>query len=511
MKVIPLLLGLFILTVTSVIAQPVMSLQAEIHAEAMSNTYFGIKKGEKFKITAATQNKDPRYSGYGYMSYTAAGDAFFLDAPDLKSLKLSSANGIVDVWHKHIVLQNVLPELLRRGYQYDLRHELNTESIDFINSLNQQGRFFNDAYLEDYLYALITKIHGGVWNYNRPGNLSIRILKDTEPNAFILPNGAMVISTGLLATIKSEDELAGILAHEIAHFLLDHHIINYNKEIDRQNRAAFWAALATVAAASADVYLSMNNEYHVPGVLTASTIIAAAVLTDQITKRLGIKYSQEQEMKADLAATEVISTLSYDKSGLAIALYRLRNYYVKTGDFLALSASGTHPSIDSRIQTMGLPESTEHLIQPKYLKSVSLVNSHNAWIELWSRNQPLAALALVNSNIENGVGTEVDYIVAAVVKRRQAVSNAELEEVLKLLAVAKSLNVSPHLQISKEEGLTQLRLNKPIEAKKAFGLYLADLQAFRAKYNMAEAQSWLPTLEDEIDWAQKMVFKADKF
>jgi Zn-dependent protease with chaperone function len=510
MKVIPLLLGLFILTVTSAIAQPVIALQTEIHAEAMSKIYPNIKKGDTFKITAAIQSKDIQYADYGYMAFDAVGNEVFIDASNTKALQFSSANSIIAIWHKHMVMHDVLPELMQKGYQYDLRNDLNTESNDFINSLSQQGGFFNDAYLEDYLYALISKIHGGVWSYNRPGNLSIRILKDTEPNAFILPNGAMVISTGLLSTIKSEDELAGILAHEIAHFVLDHHVINYNKEIDRQKRAEFWAALATVAAAGADAYLSMNNEYHVPGVLTASTIIAATVLTDQITKRLGIKYSQEQESKADLAATEVISSLSYDKSGLAIALYRLRSYFVKTGDFLALSGSGTHPSIESRIQAIGMPEITDQLIQPKYLKSVSLVNSHNAWIELWSRNQPLAALALVNSNIENGVGTEVDYIVAAVVKRRQAVSNADLEEVLKLLAVAKALNVAPHIQISKEEGLTYLRLNKPAEAKQAFVIYLDELQQFKAQFRLSESQIWLSTLVDEIDWAQKMVFKADK-
>jgi hypothetical protein len=53
-------------------------------------------------------------------------------------------------------------------------------------------------------------------------------------------------------------------------------------------------------------------------------------------------------------------------------------------------------------------------------------------------------------------------------------------------------------------------LNKPAEAKQAFVIYLDELQQFKAQFSLSESQIWLSTLVDEIDWAQKMVFKADK-
>ena len=157
--------------------------------------------------------------------------------------------------------------LLSKGLQYELRNESNNEAIEYINTLNKYNRFFEDEYFEDYMYTLINKIHKGILNDERPGNIYLKILKDPEPNAFALTNGCIVVTTGLLSTIQSEDELIGILAHEIAHFALDHQIINYNKEQDRKKRAEFWATFATVAAASADVYLSINNDNHIPGVL----------------------------------------------------------------------------------------------------------------------------------------------------------------------------------------------------------------------------------------------------
>jgi predicted Zn-dependent protease len=355
------------------------------------------------------------------------------------------------------------------------------------------------------------RIYKGGSNYGRPGNLSIRILIDLEPNAYILPNGAILISTGLLSTINSEDELMGILAHEIAHFILDHPMVNYNKEVDRKKRAEFWAAFASIAAVSADAYLTFKNENHIPGILTATTMVAATVISDQVTTRLGIKYSREQEAKADLAASEVIESLGYDKVALSVALQRLKNYYLKTGNYLAISSSGTHPSIESRIQAIGIPTDLEKFNQAKYLKNVSLINSHNAWIELWTKGQPLLAYDLVQKNISSGVATEKDYIVKAVILRRNATTKEELEEVLTILQKAKMLNVTSEIQIHKEEGLTQLRLNNIVEAKRSFQLYLKQLEEFKIRNHLDEVEKRFTALEDEIQWTQKMIFKSDKF
>lgn len=510
MRIFSFTILLAMLVSLSVRGQATLQLQSTIRAEAMSNAYGSFKKGDKFKIHAAVGRSEYQFTGPGYLAVDDAGKSYFVEGVNMKMLSLFPEKNVIDVWHKHMLLNNSISELFVRGFQYDLRNDLHLEAIDYINSLSQQDRFFNDAYLEDYLYSLVSKIHGGVSHYNRPGNLSVRILKSTEPNAFILPNGAMLVTTGLLSTIKSEDELAGILAHEIAHFVLDHHVINHNKEIDRKKRAEFWAAFATVAAAGADFYLASKNENHIPGVLTASTMIAAAVLSEAITTRLGIKYSHDQESKADLAASEIIASLSYSEYGLAVALHRLKSYFVKTGDFLALSGGGSHPAIDVRINTMGNAFELDSFSNLQYLRAVSLVNSYNAWVEFWVNNQNAAAFDLVNRNLASGVATETDYIIAAIIKRRQSAANEVLQEALKLLQQAKALNVTPHIQIAKEEGLTFLRLNRPEDAKKSFEIYLKQLNDFKAGNEVKMAASQISVIEEEMVWTQRMIFKADK-
>jgi predicted Zn-dependent protease len=46
---------------------------------------------------------------------------------------------------------------------------------------------------------------------------TFQIVNQPAPNAFALPNGNIYVSRGLLVLVNSEDELAGVLAHEVVH------------------------------------------------------------------------------------------------------------------------------------------------------------------------------------------------------------------------------------------------------------------------------------------------------
>lgn len=427
----------------------------------------------------------------------------------LGSFIFQDINNINKQWDKKMLQLGTFSNLVMKGYQYDLREELNSEASDYINTLSNNYKFFDDEYLEDYMYTLINKIHNGIQNDKRPGNIYLKIVRDNQPNAFALPNGCLVVSTGLLSTIQSEDELIGILAHEVAHFALDHSILNYNKEKERRKRAEFWAIFASVVAAGADVLMSVNDNNHTAGILTASTAILASVFTDEIVNRLSIKYSQAQEIEADFAAKEVLEILNYDKLGLSIALSRIKNYCIKTGNYLALSGSGTHPSLDKRIMNMGTPINIDKYSQPSFLKKVSFINSYNAWIELWYFAHHQAALDLVHRNILNNVATETDFIIKAVVNRRTSNTIQSNESVLFDLTKAKSLNVIPNFMIFKEEGITYIRLEKKLEAKKSFQTYLTSLMELREKNDIKEIKNRNKGLEEEINWTKKMIFKVD--
>jgi predicted Zn-dependent protease len=52
------------------------------------------------------------------------------------------------------------------------------------------------------------------WEYN--------VLKQDQVNAFCLPGGKIVVLTGLMRTVKNDDQLAAVIAHEVAHALAHH-------------------------------------------------------------------------------------------------------------------------------------------------------------------------------------------------------------------------------------------------------------------------------------------------
>jgi Zn-dependent protease with chaperone function len=505
---IPIILFLQ-LTFCSVYGQYEITFREPLKIVAKEKVNSEIKKGAVLLATTLLYDYNDGFPTIKISAKNLDGGTVSFEQKKLSLFEFIDIDNIDKVWDKNQLISGTYTNLLIKGLQYDLRNELHNDAIEYINTLSVYDRFFNDGYFEDYLYTLINKIHSGVLRDKRPGNIYIKIIKHPEPNAFALPNGCIIISTGLLSTIESEDELVGILAHEVAHFALDHQVLNYNREIDKKKRAEFWATFVTVVAASTDAYLTVNNKNHIPGVLTLSTAIAASIFADEIINKLGLKYNQAQEIEADKAAKEILEVLRYNKLGLSAALQRIKNYCIITGNYLALSGTGSHPSLDSRIELLGEVNDFEIFEQPTFLKKVSLINSYNAWIELWYFAHHLAANYLVNKNIKNGVATESDYVVKAVVKRRLLNTKESNEEVINLLSKAKKLNVTPYILIHKEEGITYLRLDNKAEAKKSFSTYLILLNELKDSNEIKEFKNSNKSLEEEIAWTKKMIFKVD--
>ena len=153
-----------------------------------------------------------------------------------------------EFWQQ-IYLKNHLYEYFNdRGYKHKLRQEIDEECLDYLDKLNEIA--YQDDYITSYVQGIFSKLNATTIDSNRGESLNIRIIQSPEPDAFMLPNGSMVISTGLLCTLDSEDELAAVIACELGHFVLDHQVNN----IYRAKRAAFWAdVFVTTASAALDV------------------------------------------------------------------------------------------------------------------------------------------------------------------------------------------------------------------------------------------------------------------
>lgn len=61
-------------------------------------------------------------------------------------------------------------------------------------------------------------------------DLRIYVMRDTAPNAAMLPNGMMIVNTGLLARVRDEAQLAAVLAHEAGHYFRKHALDLYRAD-----------------------------------------------------------------------------------------------------------------------------------------------------------------------------------------------------------------------------------------------------------------------------------------
>ena len=106
-----------------------------------------------------------------------------------------------------------------------------TRTNDLVNKVREKA-FIEDDSLQHFVEGVFKRITSNNTLYHPPKR--ILILKRPDVNAFCLLEGTLVVNIGLLARIRNESQLAFALAHEIAHFELDHPRKSITRYIERR-------------------------------------------------------------------------------------------------------------------------------------------------------------------------------------------------------------------------------------------------------------------------------------
>ena len=206
---------------------------------------------------------------------------------------------------------------------------MDEECRDYLYKLEEIG--YEDDFITSYVQNIFAKLTATGIDSNRSERLNVRVIQSPEPDAYMLPNGTMLISTGLLCTLDSEDELAAIIANEMSHFVLDHQVNNIYRAERRAKRAAFGG---TVLAVTAEVALEVaywDDDDTALGVGAVASIgSVAALLNVNVVNRLGMNYKNNQEYAADRVARELLEFKGMNPDGLASALSKVIGYYNST-------------------------------------------------------------------------------------------------------------------------------------------------------------------------------------
>jgi predicted Zn-dependent protease len=121
-----------------------------------------------------------------------------------------------------------------------------------VRGLRDQGQILDDPEVSEYLHGLGYRLSAQANEGSH--KFDFFTVKDTTINAFALPGGFIGVNSGLVLQTKNEDELAGVLAHEIAHVTQRHiaRSIEAQSKSSLVSTAAMLAAILVGAAAGGD-------------------------------------------------------------------------------------------------------------------------------------------------------------------------------------------------------------------------------------------------------------------
>ncbi len=147
----------------------------------------------------------------------------------------------------------------------------------------------------------------------------LKIIDDKETlNAFVTPGGYIYVYLGLIKFLDSEDQLAGVLGHEIAH-------------ADRRHATRQMTSGGMIG-------------------LLSQAVLGNSSAAGQVTNALiGLKFSRSHESEADEYSVKYLCNTEYNAAGSAGFFKKIQSQGGKTPQFLS-----THPNPENRVENIEL-------------------------------------------------------------------------------------------------------------------------------------------------------------
>jgi len=163
-----------------------------------------------------------------------------------------------------------------------------------------------------------------------------KIVDDKDVNAYCMPGGFVYVNKGLLEMVRSDDELAGVLAHEVAH-AAHHHILRLLKEQSKIQNVILPVQLLSLLAAFSG---RGNTAYDAANVWQATQLYTIAKTNT---------YGIEAEKDADQTGVRIMLKSKYNPVGLYSFMIRLAALERRKLAF-DLGIFRTHPAGEERVE-----------------------------------------------------------------------------------------------------------------------------------------------------------------
>ncbi|MBD9427225.1 M48 family metalloprotease [Pseudomonas sp. PDM15] len=191
------------------------------------------------------------------------------------------------------------------------------------------------------------------------------VLDSSVVGAYAAPGGYVFITSGMLVQMNSEAELAGVLAHEVAHVVQKHHL----EAIKQKAGAGLLANVSRFALQASQASSSAPT----------STDPASTQKFDQLVTNLYTRgLDRGDEYEADEMGAVIAARAGYDPYGLANVLQGLGT--MKQDDATLVTFLKVHPNIGDRLKQLeptylyldkAAVGGSQQTLEPRYQKALS--------------------------------------------------------------------------------------------------------------------------------------------
>ncbi len=214
--------------------------------------------------------------------------------------------------------------------------------------VEQQAKLVDDEMVTEYINRIGQNI---VLHSDAKVPFTIKVIDTDEVNAFALPGGFFYVNKGLILAADNESELAGVMAHEIAHVCARHAMENQGKAT-----AMNYGMLAGIIFGGGIVSTVLQNGGGILGALGM------------------LKFSRGAEEEADRLGVQYLYASGYDPTGMATMFEKLASQNKKKPSSLAKLFSSHPQSLDRRDASLALvarfPEKEEYIISTSEFQRV---------------------------------------------------------------------------------------------------------------------------------------------
>ena len=236
-----------------------------------------------------------------------------------------------DSWQKNDTEELNLPSLRGQGLSFDEQYQNKLLGEWSLRNINGRVKMEHDPWIQETVKEMTWRLNAQA---RQQAPLGLVIIDNPSINAFAAPGGVIGLNTGTILAANSMDELASVVAHEVAHISQRH----YESGADERKKALLMQIGGMLAAIAAS---------------TVDGDAAAAVMmgSQTATMNSSMAFSRNNEREADRVGMQIMNQAGYDPRAMPsfFATMNQKSQMNQTANQFLPSFIRSHPLSNERL------------------------------------------------------------------------------------------------------------------------------------------------------------------